>query len=406
MVISIFTPSHRTDWLPELYKSIKDQGYDKWEWVILLNGKAMWFVHDDPRVKVYRDDTGISNVGYLKRMACSKCRGEVLLEMDHDDLLLPGALEETAKAFEDPTVDFAYSNSVNHDYRNNQPISWPTQYGWTYRPFKQNGSVLIEAVSADPFPQSISRIWFAPNHLRAWRASTYWRVGGHNATMPITDDHDLMCRTFIEGKMHHIDKPLYLYRVNGENTWLKHQTDIERTMWECHDKYIEPMMLRWAKDRGLKCIDICGGVNPAPGYISVDRANAEVTANLDERWPFEDNSVGIIRAHDTIEHLRSHIHTMNEAYRVLAHGGMFDILVPSTDGQGAFCDPGHVSFWNYRSFRYYTQGAFKKFVPDANCRFQALKLRDIRMWDDLPYVSAHLVAVKAETPRFYGELLI
>jgi len=225
--------------------------------------------------------------------------------------------------------------------------------------------------------------------------------------MPITDDHDLMCRTYIEGKMHHIDKPLYLYRVHGDNTWLKNQDDIEKTMWECHDRYIEPMMKKWSRDRGLKCIDICGGINNVEGYVSVDRANAEVVCNLDERWPFEDNSVGIIRAHDAIEHLKNPIHTMNEAYRVLAHGGMFDILVPSTDGRGAFCDPTHVSFWNSRSFRYYTDRQYARFIPESKCRFQQLKLRDIKMWDDnLPYVTAHLVAVKEEKPRFYGELLV
>ncbi len=31
-----------------------------------------------------------------------------------------------------------------------------------------------------------------------------------------------------------------------------------------------------------------------------------------------------------------------------------DILVPSTDGRGAFQDPTHVSFWNINSFMYYS----------------------------------------------------
>jgi SAM-dependent methyltransferase len=325
--------------------------------------------------------------------------------MDHDDLLLPGALEETEKAFSDPTVDFAYSNTVNHDVRINSPVTWDQRFGWSYRNLKVGDKECVEAVSAEPFPQSISRIWFAPNHLRAWRASSYWKVGGHNATMKITDDHDLMCRTYIAGKMQHIDKPLYFYRVHGGNTWLAHQEEIQETMFRCHDKYIEPMMMKWAKELGLRCIDLCGGVNPAEGFESVDLANAQINTDLNERWPFEDNSVGVIRAHDAIEHLRNPIHTMNEAYRVLAHGGMFDILVPSTDGQGAFCDPTHVSFWNYRSFRYYTQGVFRKFIPSYVGRFQQIKLRDIRMWDDLPYVSAHLIALK-DGPRYYGEVLI
>jgi predicted SAM-dependent methyltransferase len=45
------------------------------------------------------------------------------------------------------------------------------------------------------------------------------------------------------------------------------------------------------------------------------------------------------------EHLPSKIHTMNEAWRVLEPGGALEIIVPTTDGRGAFQDPTHVSFW-------------------------------------------------------------
>lgn len=404
MKISLFSPTHNPEFLNQTYTSIRDQSFKEWEWVVLCNNGAK-YENSDPRVRVIYDDTGIKDVGYLKRAACKQSIGDVLFEMDHDDLLLPGALEETAKAFSDPSVDFAYSNTVNYDVRVNSPVTWDMRYGWSYRNLKVGELDCVEAVSADPYPQSISRIWFAPNHLRAWRAKTYWAIGGHNATMKITDDHDLMCRTYINGKMCHIDKPLYFYRVHGGNTWLQNQEEIQETMFRCHDAYIVPMMLKWAKERGLRCIDICGGVNPEPGFESVDIENGQITADLNGRWPFEDGSVGLIRAHDAIEHLRNPIHTMNEAYRCLAHGGLFDILVPSTDGQGAFCDPGHVSFWNYRSFRYYTEGAFKKFVSGYKGRFQQIKLRDVRMWDNLPYVSAHLIAIKQDKPRFYGELL-
>jgi hypothetical protein len=47
---------------------------------------------------------------------------------------------------------------------------------------------------------------------------------------------------------------------------------------------------------------------------------------------------------------------MNELYRVLADHGVAEIIVPSTDGPGAFQDPTHRSFWNRNSFRYYTAG--------------------------------------------------
>lgn len=93
------------------------------------------------------------------------------------------------------------------------------------------------------------------------------------------------------------------------------------------------------------------------GYVNVDIAPpADHIADLSSKWPWPDSSVDEIFAHDIIEHLPNHINTMNEAWRVLKPGGRFDVLVPTTDGRGAWQDPGHVSFWNRNSFFYYTHG--------------------------------------------------
>ena len=96
-----------------------------------------------------------------------------------------------------------------------------------------------------------------------------------------------------------------------------------------------------------------------PGYLGVDIAAGpavDVVADLRFRFPWDAGSVEYIIAHDIIEHLPDKIHTMNELYRVLCSGGKLDIIVPTTDGPGAFQDPTHVSFWNRRSFLYYEAG--------------------------------------------------
>jgi GT2 family glycosyltransferase len=94
------------------------------------------------------------------------------------------------------------------------------------------------------------------------------------------------------------------------------------------------------------------------GYTNADTLPIDGVAPLDLRkdWPWQDNSVGHVRAWDIIEHLPDKIHTMNELWRVLAAGGTAEIAVPTTDGPGAFQDPTHVSFWNRRSFLYYEDG--------------------------------------------------
>lgn len=405
-MISIFTPSHNPRYLQSAYESLLAQTFKDWEWIALLNNGAHW-ICDDTRVKILYDDSCNTNIGYLKRESCKLCKGEILLELDHDDELLPTALEEVDKAFAGG-CDFAYSNTINHDVRSNTPVVYGSAYGWSHRDFEYRGLKCAESVSAAPFPQSISRILFAPNHLRAWGREFYWKIGGHDPKMSVADDHDLICRTYNAGLMVHIDKPLYFYRVDGNNSWLKNQHSINTGMWENHRRYIYPMAEKWAGINNLRRIDLCGGIDPAFGYESMDIDGGAITTDLNHHWPLDDNSVGVIRAHDAIEHLRDPIHTMNEAYRVLAHGGFLLIQVPSSDGVGAYCDPTHVSFWNTRSFRYYTEAGMQRYIKaaGANCRFQKILVENQMRYDGVKYVDAHLVAVKSDSPRFYGELLI
>lgn len=118
---------------------------------------------------------------------------------------------------------------------------------------------------------------------------------------------------------------------------------------------------------GLR-LNIGSADNYRSGYVNVDRhqyGNVDVVTDLNGTWPWEDSSVDEVLAYDIIEHLPDKIHTMNEAHRVLRAGGLFDIIVPTTDGRGAWQDPTHVSYWNANSFFYFCVG-----VPE-HTRFAA-----------------------------------
>jgi predicted O-linked N-acetylglucosamine transferase (SPINDLY family)/glycosyltransferase involved in cell wall biosynthesis len=104
-------------------------------------------------------------------------------------------------------------------------------------------------------------------------------------------------------------------------------------------------------------IDIGCGISKKNGFVGVDVCDGpgvDIVADLNKVFPFEDNSIDEIKAHDVIEHLHDRLHTMNEIWRVCKDGALIDIRVPSTDGRGAFQDPTHVSFWNINSFMYYS----------------------------------------------------
>lgn len=389
MKVSIFTPTHDSKFLMDLYESIKDQ--DFYEWVIVYNHGAKVLEFTDPRVAfVIASPETPEWVGPLKALACKNCSGDILLEMDHDDWLTPNAIEEVKKVFEDPEVGFAYSNTIH-----SKKDHFNEAYGWKYRPapvgYEEEWE---EHISFPPTPDSISKIWYAPNHLRAFRKTVYDQIGGYNTEMRILDDLDLMCRLYQVTKFKHIDKGLYYYRIHGENTYLRYNKEIQDNVYRIHDQYIESLVERWSDTNNLRKIEVGGRMSAKQGYETVDLLNADIISDLNERWPFEDSSVGIIRAMDVFEHLKNPIHTMKEVQRVLAPGGYLICHVPSTDGRGAFQDPTHVSFWNENSFFYYTKEFYAKYI-DTPVRFQAARLYTTEKNNlQVCWVKAHLVNLK------------
>jgi glycosyltransferase involved in cell wall biosynthesis len=379
MLISVFTPTHTTKFLADAYASLRDQTYRNWEWVLLPNGQATAEaiaaqLPADDRIRIVGNLGGCDapGVGFLKRRACEESCGEILLELDHDDLLMPNALSAVVDAFTDPTIDFVYSNcaEVNLDWSSRR---FNEAYGWIYRTQPAFGHQVDECRSPEPLPQNLSRIWFAPDHLRAWRTASYWLCGGHDDRLGVADDHDLICRTYLSGKLKHLDELLYIRRVTGENTWLARNAEIQEQQWRNYERYKERLATRWAEDRGL---------------LSLDAEDLEL---------IEDGSVGMIRA-GNLASMKDPIAGMNQIHRVLAHGGFFFSATPSTDGRGAFQDPTHNSFWNQNSFQYYTKAPMRAYLPHVTGRFQEIRLRTI---GDLPYVQADLIALK-DGPRFHG----
>lgn len=403
MKISIFTPTHNSKYLKEVYESIKGQNFH--EWIIVYNNGEDPVGFFDKRVKEFVLTDAPGWVGYLKRFACEQATGNILLELDHDDLLTSDAIKEVQNAFEDKSVGFVYSNTIHSDINFNKIQRFDELYGWKYREVNFRGHCLDEHISFEPSPESISRIWFAPNHLRAFRKSVYDQVGGYNKDMRILDDLDLMCRMYEITEFRHIDKGLYVYRVHGENTWLLHNAEIQNNVYRIYDQHIERLALAWAKRNGLRMIELGGVIDGDNRYEIVDVVGGDVVTDLNQSWPFEQNSVGVIKANDILEHLNDPIHAMKEAYRVLVPGGLFLIQVPSTDGRGAFQDPTHKSFWNENSFLYYTDARKARYIGSP-VRFQATRLFTTKKnAEQVCWTVAHLLSLK-DGYRPAGEIKI
>ena len=405
--ISVFTPSHDPRWLDRCYDSLHDQSFRDWEWIVMLNGGAEWESPAilDPRVRVVYASAGLDGkIGALKLEATSRCTGELLVELDHDDELAPPALERLwIEHKEHPDAGLIYSDTaqINEDGTANTD-RFRADHGWHYYATFAAGRDLLAARALEPTPHNVSYIWYAPNHVRAFSRAAYDLAGAYDPTLELLDDQDLMSRLYQVGPFIPTHSPLYLQRVHDGNT----QTDpdknarIQVETVGLYDRYIEPNALAWARRLGVVTLDLGGAHNPPAGYLTVDQHGGDYTGDvLDVLGNMADSTVGVIRAVDFLEHVADAVELLNEIHRVLVPDGLLLSCTPSTDGRGAFQDPTHVSFWNENSWWYYTNPELAKYVPAITAQFQTSRLVTFYPSDwhrevNIPYVQANMIALK------------
>jgi O-antigen biosynthesis protein len=411
--VSVFTPSHAPAYLDDCFRSVVGQTYQDWEWIVLLNGDAHWEPpRPDPRIRVLRGET-TGHVGAAKREACALAAGEILVELDHDDVLAPTCLAEVVAAFDEHReAVLVYSDfaQINADGSPNFDTFNPAM-GWEYAPANVNQMLVNRCRALAASPHNVGYIWYAPNHVRAFRRTAYERVGGYDAGLEVLDDQDLMMRLYQAGAFHHIDACLYLQRIHDRNTQRDGRINklIQHETVDRYHRGIAALAVAWAKRSGLASIDLhtaqwaARTLVPGADDLAIDAD--------DPVLPYGDGEVGVIAATELLQRVPDRLAFFAECHRVLAHGGLVLTTTPSSDGRGAFQDPTHVAWWNENSFWYLTQATLRDraFPGSSHLRFQVSGLRtyfptDFDRAHKIPYVGANLLAVK-DGPRQGGPLL-
>lgn len=157
-------------------------------------------------------------------------------------------------------------------------------------------------------------------------------------------------------------------------------------------------------------LNLCAGKNLMADAVNVDnRALPGIGAVVDLNalpWPWDDSSVDGIVAKDALEHLaplgaaagqRNIFAVMGECWRVLKPGARMYVMVPSTDGRGAWQDPTHVTFWNRNTFHYFTPGRYEAELYDTKTLFEIEHICHVGGQDDrIVWVEAILVPAKGD----------
>lgn len=421
MLISIFTPTNNTSWLTEAWESLEDQQVD-FEWIIgINNGADVNNIPNDSRIRIIELGEW-KGVGDAKKQLCEAAEGDIVLELDHDDILAKDALKYVLEAYEDPEVGFVFSDTAEWVDATGEPFTYSPEYGWSSYPCEIRGKKLLATKSMPVNARTMCQILYAPNHLRSWRKSTYLEIGGHDPELKVADDFDLMARSYLKTKFKYIEKPLYGYRrrADGANTWLLNCREIQYLCGQgadpkkpaegqpmpLRDKYLHALVERECELNGWQKVDLGGGIFGARGWTTLDiSGNPDIQHDIfgTKKLPFADNSIGAFRAFDFLEHGENMdaYWLMDEIHRCLVPGGYFLSSTPHAMGIGATCDPSHRSQWDERRFLYWCSDQLRPFLLSAYPQAQA-QFKPIRLFKETKFLGPHPWVF--ETPYVIADL--
>jgi hypothetical protein len=243
-MVSIFTPTaHGGDRLWRVFYSLRNQTYDNWEWMVtvddprdtdsirVLNVMASL----DARVEFWIPDRESGRIGHRKRQAAMLCNGEILVEMDHDDALLPHALDGVVHSFAmHDAVGFVYTDFSEPVYGTN--LTEFGNYGPTFNMHfyaTEYGQQYLATRTRTLTERHLYHLASLPNHIRAWNATVYRTMGGHKRGLIVADDYEMLLRTFDTTRSMYYDRLAYLQYRNKPSTEQRESGELGATgIWD------------------------------------------------------------------------------------------------------------------------------------------------------------------------------
>ena len=227
-VFSVFTTTYNSyDKIFRCYNSLKNQKLLDWEWVIVEDSpddKHFFFlreiVKNDHRVRLYKRSENSGNIGNVKNEAVSLCRGNYVIELDHDDEIVDTCLSDSATYFDaNSDVGFIYMDFINI-YEDGTNF-WYSDFicaGYAgYYSQKYNGKWVYVYMTPNINNVTLSHLTLCPNHPRICRKEVLLESGNYCEFLPICDDFEILIRTALNTKMARIHKLGYIQYMNKSN---------------------------------------------------------------------------------------------------------------------------------------------------------------------------------------------
>lgn len=254
ILYSIITPIYKTPMykIQRLYNSLLNQTYNNWEWIVFDDSPiesiesykyVLELSKNDNRISLYSNNKNIGIIGDVKRKAFFLGKGEVLVEVDHDDELVSTCLENLTSAYSfSDEIGFVYGHCCELYEDENDIIDYGDYWAFGYGSYQNsiyNGKKYKVAIVGNINPKTIRHITGIPNHVRSWRKDIYHKIGGHNENLHVADDYELFIRTFLNTKIAKIDVFTYIqyFERDRSNTQFEKNSDIQEIVYQTAKKY-------------------------------------------------------------------------------------------------------------------------------------------------------------------------
>lgn len=201
-LFSIVTPVYAPplDVLEDTLESVRAQTFEDWEFILVddlspdegVRTLLRRYAAMDPRIRVIERATN-GHIVAASNDGIAAARGEFIALLDHDDLLVPEALQANADVLRDnPEIDYVYSDEDK------------TADGVTF---------YDEFLKPDWSPERLRSQNYCC-HFSVLRTSLVREVGGFRQGYDGSQDHDLILRVTERARaIHHIPDILYHWRV-------------------------------------------------------------------------------------------------------------------------------------------------------------------------------------------------
>ena len=165
---------------------------------------------------------------------------------------------------------------------------------------------------------------------------------------------------------------------------MQRNDEIQAKSLDARRKYLHLMSEAWSKRSNLLMLDLSNNIDKDSNYKSI---------NINQLNKIESNTVGFIKAFDSLGYAESKIQILNEIHRVLVPGGMFLSITPTSD------NPSYLTKWDKDSFGFVTKRKFPLFGTTARFHINLLENfypSNFHAQNNIPFVRAALVALKKD----------